>query len=146
MKPDNFITARLAQALALTDSLVDALDDAALEKHCGDARSNNIGSQFWCLVGARESYARAIKTGKWSGFSCSLEGAETKRAAAMREAMQKAGQDLFESIQGVEPDTDRLNLLFDLLEHEAQHHGQLIRYFYANDIEFPTEFADRYSL
>ncbi|MNC98790.1 hypothetical protein D3C83_168600 [compost metagenome] len=37
-------------------------------------------------------------------------------------------------------------ILFDLMEHEAQHHGQLIRYFYANDIPFPATFAARYAL
>lgn len=140
------VSERLARALALTESLVDALEDKNLEKHCGDAPSNTIGGQFWCLVGARESYAKAIEAGKWSGFSCSLGGADTKRAEALSAALAKAGAAVRNSIDGVEVDDDRANLILDLLEHETQHHGQLIRYFYANGIEFPTEFASRYSL
>lgn len=39
-----------------------------------------------------------------------------------------------------------MNILITLLEHEAQHHGQLIRYFYANGISLSPEFAKRYAL
>ncbi|WP_261177856.1 hypothetical protein [Anaerobacillus sp. CMMVII] len=38
------------------------------------------------------------------------------------------------------------NLLIDLLEHEVQHHGQLIRYAYANKIDFPKSWNFRYTV
>ncbi|WP_246939451.1 hypothetical protein [Bacillus pinisoli] len=38
------------------------------------------------------------------------------------------------------------NLLIDLLEHEVQHHGQLIRYAYANKLEFPKSWGIRYTV
>jgi len=31
--------------------------------------------------------------------------------------------------------------VIDLLEHEVQHHGQLIRYFYANRLPFAARYA-----
>lgn len=37
-------------------------------------------------------------------------------------------------------------ILFGTLEHEALHHGQLIRYLYALDIERPESWKRRYSL
>ena len=43
-------------------------------------------------------------------------------------------------------DEARIGILFDLEQHEVQHHGQLIRYFYANDLAFPAGFAQRYNL
>jgi spore coat protein CotF len=46
----------------------------------------------------------------------------------------------------VEIDAARQAILLDLIEHEAQHHGQLIRYFYANGMTFPEAFAKRYAL
>lgn len=36
--------------------------------------------------------------------------------------------------------------LGDLLEHETQHHGQLIRYIYALDIPRPPSWRERYAL
>ena len=71
------LKARLAKTLALTDSLAEGLSSAALKSRNGNARSNTIGAQFWCLVGARESYARAFEAGAWQGFACSLSDTET---------------------------------------------------------------------
>ena len=39
-----------------------------------------------------------------------------------------------------------LEYLFALLEHEVQHHGQLIRYCYGNKIAFPQSWHDRYTV
>ncbi|MDP2011184.1 MAG: hypothetical protein Q8K11_13505 [Phenylobacterium sp.] len=136
---------RLAKTLDLTNALAEGLSIEALKSHNGKARSNPIGGQFWCLVGARESYARAFEAGRWRGFSCSLSepdapGAVQAALAASRDLMLErlaAHGDLDEARQGI---------LIDLIEHEAQHHGQLIRYFYANDLPFPPAFASRYAL
>jgi hypothetical protein len=40
----------------------------------------------------------------------------------------------------------RLDLAFDLLEHEIQHHGQLIRFIYANRLTFPRNWNERYTV
>jgi hypothetical protein len=37
-------------------------------------------------------------------------------------------------------------LAIDLLEHEAAHHGQLIRYLYGLRIEIPQSWKSRYAL
>ena len=37
-------------------------------------------------------------------------------------------------------------MLLALLEHEAQHQGQLIRYVYALDYTFPESWASRWAL
>jgi hypothetical protein len=36
--------------------------------------------------------------------------------------------------------------VLDLLEHEAQHHGQLIRYLYALKLAIPDSWKARYAL
>ena len=136
---------RLQRALDLTDSLAAALGDESLALHNGDAPSNTIGSQFWCLIGARESYARGITEGEWKGFACSLSGEDAHRAGPVCTALGAAHAKVIESVER-ELDPARSALVFDLLEHEVQHHGQLIRYFYANGITFPEAFARRYAL
>ncbi len=37
-------------------------------------------------------------------------------------------------------------LAFDLLEHEVQHHGQLIRFVYGNKLTFPPSWHKRYTV
>lgn len=141
------LKARLERSLALTNALAEGLTAEALKSHNGEAPSNSIGAQFWCLVGARESYARAFEAGAWKGFSCSL--ADPEAPAAVLGALA-ASRDLVlgkVAAAGEGPLSEaRQNTLVDLIEHEAQHHGQLIRYFYANALPFPPAFASRYAL
>ncbi len=136
---------RLVAAFELTDELAASLEAPGLNARNGAARSNTIGSQLWCVVGARESYARAIESGTWVGFSCSLE--EPHSPDAVRASLAGAQRVLLEAVEGPEQLTEaQESFLLDLLEHEVQHHGQLIRYFYANDLPFPTAFGRRYAL
>ena len=104
-----------------------------------------MGAQLWCVVGARESYARAIAAGEWVGFSCSLTspGDPAEVAEALNRS-QAAVTDVLASLDTYSPAQDRL--LLDLLEHEAQHHGQLIRFLYALDLPIPASWKARYAL
>ena len=139
------IQTRLARTLGLTNGLADGLSAEDLSRHNGKAPSNSIGAQFWCLVGARESYGRAFEAGAWKGFSCSLK--DVKAPEAVRGALARSQADVLAKVAAVdEIDAARQAILLDLIEHEAQHHGQLIRYFYANGLAFPEAFAKRYSL
>jgi hypothetical protein len=40
----------------------------------------------------------------------------------------------------------QIELAFDLLEHEIQHHGQLIRFVYGNGLTFPDSWNKRYTV
>lgn len=67
------LKSRLVDAMERTNSLAANLSSDGLKSHNGAAPSNAIGAQFWCVVGARESYARAFQAGAWQGFACSLK-------------------------------------------------------------------------
>ena len=73
--------------------------------------------QLWCVVGARESRSHVGPQLCWGGLDD-------------RNGVDAAGQ----------------RWLGDLLEHETQHHGQLIRYLYALDIPRPPSWRERYAL
>lgn len=135
---------RLSDAIELTNSLAADLSRDALKSHNGAAHSNAIGAQFWCVVGARESYGRAFKAGEWQGFACSLTDVETP--AAVQAALAESKETVLALLTDEPLSEARMNILVTLLEHEAQHHGQLIRYFYANKIDFSPAFAKRYAL
>ena len=134
---------RLERAFALTSDLVDHLEQGALGADLPSLPSNRISGQLWCVVGARESYSAAIEAGEWRGFSCSLKAPSEKVAvlAALRSSGDRLSEIDFESL------SDRqLELGFDLLEHEIQQHGQLIRYVYGNKLSFPVSWNKRYTV
>jgi hypothetical protein len=143
---DELVVQRVDAAMALTNGLADGLAAADLDRRLIGLPSNSIGSQFWCVVGARESYARGIETGGWRGFSCSLTRAQTKQPGAITAALAQSKTRVLDAIAAPADAPPVVELIYDLWEHESQHQGQLIRYFYANGLAFPDAFASRYAL
>ena len=143
----NLIRERVEYSLALYDDLVASLPEDALAATLPGLPSNTIGAQLWCVVGARESYARAIEGGEWAGFSCSLSASEILERESLRAGLSRSAAAVGAALDAVEPDDDargRLALL--LLEHEAAHQGQLIRYFYGLRLPIPASWKERYAL
>ena len=135
--------ARLERAFALTRDLVAHLDEGALGLDLPNLPSNRIAGQLWCIVGARESYTRAIEAGGWQGFACSLSAPRVKGSVL---AALEATQARLATVDFAGLGDGQLALAFDLLEHEVQHHGQLIRYVYANGLTFPESWNKRYTV
>ena len=133
------------RSFGLYRDLVRSLDASALGSRLDGLPSNTIGGQLWCLVGARESYARAIAAGQWSGFSCSLDDpADPAKVADALRRSEAAVSDVLTNLATYGETQARLAL--DLLEHEAQHQGQLIRYLYGLRLPIPDSWKERYAL
>jgi hypothetical protein len=137
------LKAQLDRSFSLTHDLVAHLDETSLGLDLPKLPSNRIAAQLWCVVGARESYIGAIKAGGWKGFACSLRTPRIKQSVlAALEATQKSLDDIeFANLTDAQ-----LDLAFGLLEHEVQHHGQLIRFVYANGLTFPESWNKRYTV
>lgn len=135
------------RSFALYDELIAALPETSLAQELPGIRSNAIGDQLWCVVGARESYARAIELGRWSGFSCSLSAAATRDRAAVQRSLRESAVVATAALMMVTLDDDaRVRSALDLLEHEAAHHGQLIRFLYGLRLPIPSGWKARYAL
>ena len=134
---------KISRSFKLTYDLVSHLDERSLDLDLPNLPSNRIASQLWCIVGARESYMKAIELGAWAGFSCSL--AEPKRKHLVLAVLEATDRQLNGmSFIGL---TDlQIDLAFHLLEHEVQHHGQLIRFVYGNGLTFPKSWNERYTV
>lgn len=139
----HLLKTRLERAFALTSDLLNHLEAAALRLDLPHLPSNRLSGQLWCVVGARESYAAAIEAGAWQGFACSLKSPGDKAAvqAALRASAERLARVDFEALSA-----QQLTFGFDLLEHEVQHHGQLIRYVYGNGLSFPDSWRQRYTV
>lgn len=138
---------RFSRSIALYRALIETLPESALAARLPGARSNTLGAQLWCVVGARESYVRALRAGAWKGFACSLTREDCTRRERMAAALADSGAGLLDVLEGIATfDAPREGLLMDALEHEAAHQGQVIRYLYALDLDIPKPWAERYAL
>lgn len=52
---------RVSRAMELTNDFYDYIAEGSLLLTIPDVPSNNIGQQAWCIVGARESYLKALE-------------------------------------------------------------------------------------
>ncbi len=145
MALSTIIQASFERSFTLYRDLADSISDGVLGSKLPGLPSNTVGLQLWCVVGARESYARAIKAGEWAGFSCSLASVSEK--APVSEAIGRSAEGLAEILGTMDSFTDvQSKLMVDLLEHEAAHQGQLIRYLYGLRLPIPDSWKARYAL
>lgn len=136
---------RLMRNFDLWVELANHLPEDALQAEL-PVPSNSIGDQFWCLVGARESYTRAIEEGEWQGFTCSMSRDDISSREGILRGLNESTADFYELASYMNWDDPRTELLLDLLEHEVQHMGQLIRYLYGLGYGFPMSWKRRWSL
>jgi hypothetical protein len=143
----NLLSERLNKAFDLFDELAVHLDESSLGSKLAALPSNTIGEQLWCVVGARESYTRGIQNGQWQGFRCSLTKEAIGKKKEVAEALASSAliaQKVLSEIENLS--TPQEKLAFDLLEHEIQHQGQLIRYLYGLKLGIPAGLKERYHL
>ncbi|MFB7885607.1 DinB family protein [Microbacterium sp. NPDC056057] len=138
---------RFSRANTLYLDFVDAVSAEQLGSHLADLPSDTVGHQLWCVLGARESYPRAAKAGEWQGFTSPVTADETTDAAALRAALVQTSSDVGDWITGLDAEDEAsLTYALALLEHETQHHGQLIRYLYGLGIDRPESWQRQYAL
>jgi hypothetical protein len=141
----NVLKEKLQRSFGLYDDLIQGLTQESLKLDLAGLPSNAIGEQLWCVVGARQSYLKAILAGSWQGFACSLKTTENK--VVIQEQLAETKKTFLAALDGLVSLTpDQQSLMLDLIEHEAQHHGQLIRYLYGQKLPVPATWKKRYNL
>lgn len=135
---------RALRAMELTFEFYYYISDESLTLKIHNTPSNTIGEQAWCIIGARESFLKALKKGCWDGFSCSLSDCTDKKLIVNK--LERTAADLRVFLKEGDSRSLNLDVIIDLLEHEVQHHGQLIRYSYSNKLGFPRSWNTRYTV
>lgn len=144
---NDLLRRRFTRSNTLYLDLVDALTAELLGSRLADLPSDTVGHQLWCVLGARESYPRAARAGEWQGFTSPVTAEQTTDAAALRAAFVQTSSDVDEWIAGLDAgDEASFTYALALLEHETQHHGQLIRFQYGLGIDRPHSWQQQYAL
>jgi hypothetical protein len=115
--------------------LVSRLPQEAITERLAAPKHKSLGEHLWCVVGARESYARALAAGAWSGFACSMKRFSREDFVAALDASAEAALEAIEHVDDWTPAHD--DLLLTLSEHEVMHEGQIIRHIYGVERTLP---------
>ena len=119
--------------------LAELLDEDLLNLRVEVPKHKSLAEHLWCVVGARESYARSLEDGDWAGFSCSMQSFS---ADDFRTKLRESSTAVETALQGIQDwDPVRSDLLATLAEHEVMHEGQIIRHMYALERELPASWV-----
>lgn len=135
---DQVLTRLFARFQAYTD-LADTLNDDLLQQKPDLPKHKSLAEHLWCVIGARESYARAIAQGTWDGFACSLQQFDVAELQAKLASSSAAVRDTVAAVSDWSP--ERSELLLTLAEHEVMHEGQIIRHLYALERTLPASWT-----
>ena len=113
-----------------------SVSNIELSKKLDVPKHKSLGEHLWCIVGARESYAKALKAGEWDGFNCSMkEFSQTDFA----EKLQASADEVERVIEEIDDwSQERDTLLLALSDHEVMHEGQIIRHLYGIEHKIPS--------
>jgi len=143
----NHLDKRLTRTHNLLIDILEHIDERHLASKLLNLPSNTIGQQFWCIVGARNSYVKAARAGSWQGFECLLTEEQILKRDDIKKELDSSLESLIQFLNSnIKLDGAQEELLLDLLEHEVQHHGQLIRYMYGLKLGVPESWKKRYNL
>ncbi|MEZ4867440.1 MAG: hypothetical protein R3C14_39305 [Caldilineaceae bacterium] len=153
--PTPLTTALLAewrQIRQLTYDYLDLLEPHQLDLRLSFPTSQTLGYQFWCMVGAHESFLNALEQGGWQGFHSSLDDFDEVTPAVIKAQMQKSDERLLLLCEILNLDPPRVGQepgyksIFRMIEHEMHHHGQLINFLFCHHLPIPPSWADEWAL
>jgi hypothetical protein len=92
----NQVLAHVRARFQSFDELARQVSDGLLTENVSVPKNKTVAEHLWCVVGARESFSKALRAGAWGGFSCSVENQSRQ---SFIDAL-KSSADFFENIIG----------------------------------------------
>ena len=119
------IVANLRRRFGFYADLAEQVDDENINAELDVAGHRSLGLHLWCVVGARESFAKAIVAGEMRGWASSVATFSHDEFVAK---LAESSRTLLRAIGDVSEWTpERHRLLAEVAEHEVMHEGQIIR-------------------
>lgn len=136
----------------LTYDYIDMLEPEQLSLTLPFPESTPIVQQFWCMLGAQESYTKVLIHGTWQGFNSSLRQLDTATPSEVKAKMVAADQVLLDQIatmdlaESLENGKYGYEIVQRIIAHEGLHHGQLINLMFCHHLPIPQSWQDEWAL
>lgn len=126
----------LKRRIGFYADLVQEIDDETIRAPLDVPKHRSVALHLWCVVGTRESYAKAIAAGEMQGWSSSATKLDR---AEFIDKLHTSGAALLDAVRSVRDWTpQRERLLAEVAEHEVMHEGQIIRVMFGLEKELPA--------
>ncbi len=136
----------------MTYAYLDILQPSNLALKLPFPESQSLSYQFFCMVGAHESYLKQLEHGSWQGFSSSVSGIANLTPATIKEHMQRSDVVMTDLVKRIDL-TQRLadgsygyEVVQRMIEHEMHHHGQMINFLFCHHLPIPESWHEKWAL
>jgi len=140
----HILISHLEHAFSLTTDIAHEIGESQYKEKLGAVKSNSFGEQLCCVLGARESYLKQLQEKNNFEFKCSVQ--DTSNKFQIMQGLHQSAEQIVQYTKENPTDEVAGEILFTILEHEVQHHGQLIRYVYGNNWDFPESWKQHYTV
>ena len=130
------IVANLLKRFDFYAELAAQVDEETISAELDVARHRSLGLHLWCVVGTRESFAKAIAAGKMEGWGCSVTNLGRDVFVAKLAESSRTLRAAIDAVEQWTPERDRL--LAQVAEHEVMHEGQIIRAMFGLEKPLPA--------
>lgn len=148
----NMLLAQWQMIRAMTYHYLAVLQPSDLGQSLPFPESQTLVDQFWCMLGAQESYLRELQAGEWQGFSCSLDEGKDYSLEAIERQMRTCDQAMAALLGEIDLNASLANgkrgyqVVQRLVEHEVMHQGQLIHHLYYGHLPIPESWHEKWDL
>lgn len=136
----------------MTYDYLGVLKPSDLELKLPFPEAQTLFYQFFCMVGAHESYVKQLEQGSWQGFSSSVSDLPRCTPAIIKEHMQRSDAMMIDLLQRVDltkrlaDDSYGYEVVQRMIEHEMHHQGQLINFLYCHHLPIPESWHEKWAL
>jgi len=136
----------------LTYDYLDILKPTELTLKLPFPESQSLRYQFFCMVGAHESYLKELEYGAWQGFSSSISDIQELTPTIIKAHMQQASEAMATLFLSTDLTAKLQNgkygyeVVQTMIEHEMHHHGQLINFLYCHHLPIPESWHQKWDL
>ncbi len=131
---------KLETVFNMNNEFMKTIKEEVLKLNIESKRSNSIGSQVACLLGARDAYGKCISNDAEFSWNPDFKHSDRYNHSIVNNHAVDVSTELITGFRTFAKLSDnQTSLIIDLIGHEYLHQGQLIRYIYANDLVMPNQ-------
>ena len=134
----DLLTSKLKKVFKMNNEFLTTIKEDDLKLRLVGMRSDSIASQITCIIGCRDSYSKCLPKDEQFRWSPDFPHADRYNLSKLSRYLVEIGEKVISELESINELSDnQQELVLDLLSHEYQHQGQIIRYFYANGLKMP---------
>ncbi|QVK21570.1 hypothetical protein KHQ82_04410 [Mycoplasmatota bacterium] len=135
----NIMVEKLEKVFGMNNEFLCNIEEVDLKLRIDGIRSNTIASQIACVAGGRDSYAKCILEDEPFSWRPDFSYDDRYEYDKLINHLGNRSSSLIAALKSIKNfSLNQESLIIDLISHEYLHQGQIIRYFYANELEMPN--------